>query len=396
VLICDNDQTWKPSGRSQVVHELFKLTPIQKTRLGVTNAQLRIAEAVFNICSTLINDADPRQLVDRLEDLGDLLPDFQFDEEAHAAWVAAGSPIPKWLRLKTSASYKAWLRRFLGAARFERLSDALRNDSSVLFIMTRRAIRHSLPLAAAVDSCNRSLTQSQRAKIPGLSELSADSVMETVVRLDSAMDRLLADAALIDLTSARAEEREALPPSVGNMVLEQMTTDSSKLIQDLSAMLARKVQGARDALRFSADPVSQAANSLIELIDRMLREAYTHEEVLAWIAEACPERSHKLCHTEAGTLRPTKLAEALCFVHAGEVPQTVNMFHELSAVSFVVIRKELQQLKHQDAGTQREKQQLTLRLSQLEATLILCFKLCWLTADENHLGTLKQRLAEAA
>ena len=35
-----------------------------------------------------------------------------------------------------------------------------------------------------------------------------------------------------------------------------------------------------DALEFSADPVSQAAHSLVELIDRMLRDAFESEYVI--------------------------------------------------------------------------------------------------------------------
>jgi hypothetical protein len=54
------------------------------------------------------------------------------------------------------------------------------------------------------------------------------------------------------------------------------------------ATLSRKIQGARDALTYSADPVSQAASSLIEMIDRLLRTAFNEAEVLCLDSKQLP------------------------------------------------------------------------------------------------------------
>ncbi len=63
------------------MRELCSLTPNQKRLLHLTNGQLQISEAIFEACSALIDDTDPRLLVERIEDLSKLLPSFEFHEK---------------------------------------------------------------------------------------------------------------------------------------------------------------------------------------------------------------------------------------------------------------------------------------------------------------------------
>ena len=161
-------------------------------------------------------------------------------------------------------------------------------------------------------------------------------------------------------------------------------------------MLKRKVRGARDALNFSADPVSQAANSLIELIDRMLRDAYDAEYVLEWVDRYFTSQSVTMTYESHGCLRPTKRARALCFVCAGEAPPEVSMIHELASVAIVVARSNLEHLKHADACTDAEKRELLCMLETVEGSILLISRVAWLGVKESALGDLRDRLVLVA
>ncbi|MGW0664861.1 hypothetical protein [Streptodolium elevatio] len=60
---------------------------------------------------------------------------------------------------------------------------------------------------------------------------------------------------------------------------------SAKRVARANSALVRKINGARTALDQSEDCISQAANSLIELIDRIMRESFSQAEVMAWVED---------------------------------------------------------------------------------------------------------------
>lgn len=163
--------------------------------------------------------------------------------------------------------------------------------------------------------------------------------------------------------------------------------DSTSAI-NISSQLSRKVQGAKDAMSYSVDGVSQAANSLVELIDRLLRQAFTEADVIAWSTTHFPDDA-RMFHQG----RPTTRAKALCFVYAGlDVPEPPSVLHELVASGIVATRRRLEKLKHADLGTDEERDLLAAYLNSVEGFLTLVVGLGWAAAPEEKLETLKVRL----
>jgi len=151
-------------------------------------------------------------------------------------------------------------------------------------------------------------------------------------------------------------------------------------------------------LKYSADPVSQAANSLIELIDRLLRDAFSDEEVLAWIQDAFPGRIKALTYVPAGrsAMLPTKLGQALCLAYGAQQVTDPSLINETAAVALTTVRRQLQALKHADTGSPAESLQLVGYLSAIEGCLLLMIRLGWSSIPDDQLNMLRSRLPVAA
>jgi hypothetical protein len=212
--------------------------------------------------------------------------------------------------------------------------------------------------------------------------------------LDIAVDKVTIPDQLTAMQKARLDA-----PSVSDIagltagLRGRISGQSRALVKDLNDTLDRKLRGASDALAFSADSNSQAANSLIEFIDRLLRKTYTDDEVMAWLGENYPDLDDLTYHDRnAGKVRPTKRGQALCFVHArASVPQPSET-HVLVATSLSAIRKKLQQIKHADEGTDEERDTITSCLIGLEAFVHLGIGLAWAMVPDAGLVDLKARL----
>ncbi len=154
--------------------------------------------------------------------------------------------------------------------------------------------------------------------------------------------------------------------------------------------LVRKLAGARDALEHSADGVSQAASSLIELIDRVIRESLDGASVLDWIDSQIPGTPDTTYPTDNGVRRPTKRGELLCLVYGGgSVSRQAteqddgtgpSFVHQVLAGVMVSARSKLQALKHADDATEADREQMKALLSAMEGALMLGLLLQQLTA----------------
>ena len=386
---------------SAVVREARLLSASERRVLGVTDFQLDVADLCFSAIQLLLDDRDPRPMWERLEDLEDHARDvfgsvdldrLQIDDD--------GNPVlPRWLRRASAPGYGRFVRRFLGAARADRMVGAFRQDGEVFAVAVRRCLRYLLPVAAAADRCIRVLSPSQQAQIEGIEGLARSTALALVVRLDSAVTELEADGVLLDPGIARPSELAELSGPVGELArsMDTLVSDqSAEIIQGFGTMLTRKVQGARDALALSSDPISQAANSVVELIDRTLRHAFETEHVLRWIDQHFSSRSTVLTREKDGRRLPTKRGMALCFACAGEAPPEQPMIHELAAAAIVTARDELEHLKHADKGTEAEKEEVITMLKAVEGSILLVSRIAWIGVDESSLDDLRNRLVLAA
>lgn len=383
---------------SSLTGEMRQLTPGQLLVLGVTARQLGIADLLFAAVQLLLDDEDERPLWKRLEDLEDLAQETLAELENLTTVDPEAFEPPRWLRRAAAPEFHRFARRFLGPARLDRIIAAAKEDGAIMAVAVRRALRYVMPLATAADHCVGVLSAEQRAKIDGLSAITESSLLEAAVKLDSLIGHLDDVGIPIAAEAARPSELVDLPGAIGELASQlqhSITEDTQELLEEMSAVLGRKVSGARDALEHSSDPVSQAANSLIELIDRLLRSAFDSTTVMAWVQTHFPNRAD-LIHFVDGRSRPTKRAEALCFAHAGEPPSDEPLLQETIAATIVAARSELQRLKHADSCTDEERAELTRMLHAIEGATVLVLRIAWLGVEKDRLLDLRARLAIAA
>lgn len=389
------------SSRSALVREAACLTAAQRKAFGITDLQLVTASKLFDLCIVLLDDNDPRPLDERLDDVEQRFEELEELDVTRglAEWAESDPELPRWMTRIAAPNFQRYARRFVGAKRYDGLRAAAQQDGSVLFVAARRVLRYLLPLATATDHLLRVISPNQLKQIKGLEELATSSMLELAVSLDVVMNKLLDDGLLPAPPLARADELAALPGTVGELaesLTGQISGESAELIEELSEVLSRKVKGAHDALRFSADPVSQAANSLIELIDRLLRDAFPNDIVLAWLSAWFAADIADYTYTnDGGQTVPTKRGQALCFVYAGGGVGEQTALHDLAATALVAVRNGLQDLKHSDHGTDEEKRAIAESIASVESILLLTCKLAWLGAGEAQLSNIKDRLAAA-
>lgn len=361
------------------------LDPRLLETLRISESAVLVVEAFVSLCKALTNDSDPRPWQERVEDCFSGATEERLTELFQAFVDECESEqFQRWSERFKNQNYNSFAERLLGAAMYRRFVDALKQDGAVVALAVRRGVRALTPFVVAWNDAVKISSQKQLKDVQPANLLTVNAV-EMLVSLDDFLGEKVLASLPMEVTSAKSSDLATLAPEgVDSLVssFRSMVAEASvKRVERRNSPLVRKIRGARDALRFSEDGVSQAANSLIELLDRIMRESFKPAEVLAWVDANLPG-GKDLTHEVQGQIRPTKRAEALCFVYGGEpiLPREVtehddgqgpDFLHDVIAISLVSIRNQLQKMKHADHGTPEEKGQLLGVLSALEGALML-------------------------
>lgn len=385
---------------SELAEVLRSLPPGMQALLGVNQHALATLDLAVAAARTIIDDTDERSLDERFgwlpAALADLDPDGGVNELL--AWLSdittRDAVIGRIRRLK-DGSWRRFLHRLLGAAVYDRLAAAGRADGEAVGEAVQWASERVKPFAVAFDDCMRPLPPDEMRRLVGIDGLPASSTLETLLKLDGAVAKLMAlrreDPAtdLVETSSAAGH----LPDLV-----EELRTATSgptrQALGELNGLLGRKLEGARAALESSPDGVSQAANSLVELIDRMLRTAFPPAEVLDWLTAT--GRQGKLYVHYVGDNRdiprPTKRAEALCFVYGGQVTAPSSVLEALGE-AVPAMRNELQKLKHADTAIESEVVKVRNLTYSVEAFITLVVRIGWAIMGADRIEEIRRRFA---
>lgn len=365
---------------------------------------LVVWDLLVRAARVLTDDSDPRPWMDRLaEALGPMLDPV--DDAARAAMhghlasllEVLGTELVGWTKGLAKEDRRRFLLRAVGAAAWDRLGQALRSDAAVLVVAVRRGSRFLMPFALALDDVALVLTPAQLAECLPLGPVEG-SLLGVALQLDKGLDEFVGLGLVLSAAAARPDEVEALRVkdlrAFAGELRQVVSGRSRSEVAGVSAALARKMQGAKDALEHSADPVSQASSSIIELIDRLLRTAFTDQEVFDWVRAAYPDDPAMTVVKDGGVV-PTKRAQAFCFAYAGQWAGERSAVNELVAVGIVAARRSLQQLKHADTGSVEETEALVRYLAAVEGSLHMALSVAWALAPDDDVRRLKARLHAA-
>lgn len=368
--------------------------------LHIEPVALVVVDALVSVCSLLSDSTDDRPWQERLEvAFGELRVDEISSGLADLATGEAQEAVIAWADRVRKVGYRAFARRLLGQAEYDRLEQALREDAAIVALAVRRGVRAAMPFVVAWEDA---LTVMSREQLQAVTSI--DLVAANMGQFLHDLDNLLGSKVLPALPMEVATIRENEFLDCGPLTeIARATLSASTLAQlaRVNECLVRKLNGARDALDHSADGVAQAASSLIELIDRVLREAVDHDTVLGWIDRELPDQSNLTFLNKAGDRVPTKQGEILCFLYAsGSVARPPTdaddgtgplLFYQVLASAIVASRTKLQRLKHADDAGDSDRAALEGLLSAVEEALMVA-----LTIQQLVSGAHNRELSESA
>ncbi|MFF0674280.1 hypothetical protein ACFYVE_39460 [Streptomyces tendae] len=374
------------------------LEPSLLAALRIDEPVVLVVETLVSICKALTNSADTRPWPERVEDCFTNAGDedlrkiiIAFTEEFQ------GDKPNNWIENFKSQNYKSFVERLLGAAQYRLLINAAKEDGAVVALAFRRGVRALMPFAVAWNDALSLMTKDQ-LKAANRAEVLAFNAIQTVFSIDDFLGEKVLSSLPMEVTAATSTDLTAWAPDGPDDLVPKfralVTEASAKRVERANSPLVRKIRGARDALRYSEDGVSQAANSLIELLDRIMREAFPQAEVLLWVDNNLPDDPSLTYLKTDGHRAPTKRAEALCFVYGGgpvvageatalDTGEGPSFLHDVVALVLVSARNKLQKLKHADSGAQEEREQLMMVLAALEGALMLGLTFGHLSAESS-------------
>lgn len=397
-------------GASSLASEVRALPEAARHALGITSEAITIWDAIVSAFAFMINDEDDRPPKERINVLFNAIPGIDLkggnvDQAALDKWTGEfqntlARDIPKWSHEVGKFGTQRFLLRLFGARAYRKCLLALQHDVAIVTVAVRRATRALLPYVSALDDLYGVLPAEATRKLSGASSQPL-ALLQLALKMDEAFGEKSIEWKLpLAISGARDAELESL----GGTDVAEFTAQlrdivsgrARQSVESLDATLARKIRGARDALLYSSDPVAQASNSLIELLDRILRAAFDDQEVLDWSKANYPDLPDMRYAPDSNKpekVRPTKKAQALCLVHGGADISEPSVLHELAALAIVATRNELQKVKHADrGGTPDEMAAIESHLAAIEAYLLFAIELAWAAVPADRVEKFHKRL----
>lgn len=387
-----------PQGRSRLAADAARLPVHFRRAIHLDDYIIAALDTVVTYCA-IVNEDTGAPLLERLEAAGSELPVVTgpVDWATAALNHLSGPSVDDWADKLARPDRRKVLNRTLGTALYNTLRADLRADARTVLTAIQRGTEFLQPWAVVMDDAIGILTDEQRR------ELAADRftgmpLIEVVLNIDALVGTTLREDLRLSQPKVTLERTMTANEveSIKDQVRAVVRSRSDENLTSLSRVLLRKVRGARDALRYSEDGVSQAANSLVELIDRLAREAFSEEEVLCWLDQDGFDLHDHTYADAAGRKRPTKSAQLLCLAWAGAPvsadPESFDI-RKLAAFALLNARKQLQKLKHADGATEDELAMLRSLLNITEGTITLIVRGCWAVAEPIRLAELRNRLS---
>lgn len=390
---------YRPTGRSAFAKQVVELPTEVRKALGLNDYVVAITDRVVSFC-TAINEGNglqPRQrLAAALADT--FTPDDDSEFAARTLTYVTDQSLAELVSQMRRADRKRFLNQSLGTAAYDSFWREAEKDMRAVLRAMRTGAELLRPWALAMDDALLNLSSTQQ-KTSGIESPLGVSLFTMALDVDRMIGTTLASKTglkfpqSLEKVRIDSEEIEGAIVQVRDVIRGQ----ADENIAALGDVFARKIRGARDALTYSADGVSQAANSLVELLDRIARETFSEDEVLSWIQHNSVEGA---TYEDEGKTRPSKQAQFLCLAWAGAPPRVAAPgtwdLPAITAYSLQNIRKSLQKLKHADQGTKEERGQLVSLLDGIEATLFLMVQASWATAGIEHAAKLRGKLQSGA
>lgn len=384
---------------SRTARVLLSLSPRARAEIGAADEFLLVLDGIVAGAEAFLDEYDDRPWVEKLNSVFEGFADVgkQYGPRvAEFLMQLDEARIESLAKKYVRQGYVDHVRRMVGEAAFHRLHVAVSQDTDLVAAAAHRGVEAVMPYALAMEDMAELLTEQEIREFMDFNPAGGFMVELTMAlfdALDIAVNKVSLPGHLVALERVRRGSASDLDLIELTAELRQRISGQSRdLLKQVSAVLERKLRGAKDALAYSADSVSQAANSLIEFIDRLLRAAYDDDEVMEWLKVNYTDVKGLIYKDKDGHLRPTKRGQALCLMQGAQPVSQASPIHLLAATSLNVTRRKLQKLKHADVGTPEEQEQVETCLLAIEAFVQFGCRMAWSALSDAALADLKARL----
>ena len=389
---------------SEFVREIRGLPENLQNRLPIDAYLPDLFDIVMGMVKTIVNPNDNTEIIDALSDFFSKCDEQTLSEATKALYALAknGSSMKLLKRLANQKEGHIFLQRTMGKKALS-LETALKRDLAFLITLFSQTIHGIMPIIAAWEDTLEILSEEQRMKIAEVMPLSINLLQVAIEFENDFSSEMLRHLPAEMIVAAQSQMHvlgtDKFLPEV-NQIKDYLKLDGENRIAQINEPLVRKFKGAATALNTSEDGVSQASSSLIELVDRMLRDFATKAEVVIWLRNNSYLTEETIYKDQNGSTCPTKLGESLCFLYGkGQTPTAISgedgtavieTIYYYLAKSFVAARNTLQKIKHADNDTQEERELVTKCANAILGVVEFAHRFGWIYqgADTSDKGQL--------
>lgn len=345
--------------RSALADELRNLSAGTRKVMRVPEPLLWLIEGVVITAKILTDPDDLRPWSERLE----TYPWPDADEAKLTDFMSAldsfdADEIKPVIEEFMKDGRQRFILRLLGQGGYDRLLAALRADGLYVLGAVQKGIEALRPLAVSVQDALEVLPATELER-SGLTAMANHGALALIGQFNEMIAHVIEDVIGHGEPFDPKRFNDAAPSmtdllATADTLRAALSNDLVQRLAGVNRILERKVRGASEALYSSTDGPSQAANSLVELTDRLLRRAGDGETVLHWV-ERYPGPKKDLTYQRDGTPAPTKRAQALHFLYGGSVPEKPEPLPEALASAIVAARADLQKFKHADGDLDEDR-----------------------------------------
>lgn len=370
----------------------YKLSPKEQRRVPIAQNYVDLLGVFVGIVKTIVDTEDDAPLKERLDQLFD-----ELGVETLNNAIGALENLPndeKFLflvrKLALGNAKEKLLSRILGPSLGGALESALQNDVAIIALFVDEVLRGFMPVIAAWENSLKVLSDENLRQFAERVPLPVN-MLQGLISFERAFGSVVIEQLPEELIAAAAKQviildTDKFVPDEAS-VYKYLSEDAENRVHLINDALVKKLKGAATALEVSEDGISQAANSLIELIDRMLRDFACHDEVVAWLADNGLYTKETIW-IDSGCAKPTKLGESLHFLYGGgslpssnpaaEGAQVIETLYYYLAKSLCAARNNLQKVKHSDHGSVEERELITTSTAAIVGVVEIAHRFCWI------------------
>ena len=382
---------------SRFAEAYYEMPEKKRNRLRIPSDLVDLFGVIVGLLRLVVTSSEDKVSKAQIDGYFDSIDEETLDNAICALkeMTANGNALKMLKRFSATKNGTVFLERLLGADG-RLLAQALNEDLAFLGVLFDQFIVGAMPVVQAWEDTLAVLNSENKIALSKAVPVPV-SLLELIIGFENEFGKKMLTCLPEEMVNSAAEaisvfDTNKFFPSKES-VRKYLNSDAEERIRLIDEPLTKKLRGSITALSCSEDGVSQAANSLIELIDRVLRDFATDDEIERWLqANGFSGEEVFRFSEEKGKDVPTKFGQCLCFLYGGgtvisgaadkQGADILATLYYYLAKSMTSARNKLQKIKHADLGTDEERAEIKQITSAILGVIEIAHRFCWIYKGE--------------